>query len=220
MMTFQLKSIHIIRRSILIVTIVLLMLQSLEADENLIRVKAREQSPLLRSRKRIFPTSSSLSNHQNHQDSSQTFRFGRDGIQDPQSSFDPIGSFRNDMISMISSETDPEFNDRVSNISLDCRSKSMVLSLNFTEPFRGVVSVGRSSYKTYGQKQECALRGDGSRSYSLQIFHNRCQTRFDKSLGEFHNTLFVRYHPTLETGGDHSKTLLCKFGLTDFNVNR
>lgn len=64
-------------------------------------------------------------------------------------------------------------------VSLDCRSKSMVLSLNFTEPFRGVVSVGRSSYKTYGQKQECALRGDGSRSYSLQIFHNRCQTRFD-----------------------------------------
>lgn len=64
-------------------------------------------------------------------------------------------------------------------MNLECRSKSMQLNINFTEPFRGVVSIGKSSYPSYEQSQECALRGDGRRNYSLQIFHNRCLTRFD-----------------------------------------
>ncbi|OTF71055.1 hypothetical protein BLA29_014827, partial [Euroglyphus maynei] len=55
----------------------------------------------------------------------------------------------------------------------------MLMSMNFSEPFRGVVSVGKSSYVSYERNQECALRGDGRQSYSLQIFHNRCLTRFD-----------------------------------------
>lgn len=70
-------------------------------------------------------------------------------------------------------------------VNLECRPKSMLMSMNFSEPFRGVVSVGKSTFGTYEQNQECALRGDGRRTYSLQIFHNRCLTRFDVSFSSF-----------------------------------
>lgn len=47
-------------------------------------------------------------------------------------------------------------------------------------------------------------------SPSIVYSQNKC--------GQFTNTLFVRYHPSLETGGDYSKTLVCRYG-SSFNVN-
>ncbi|KAH9388115.1 hypothetical protein TYRP_009323 [Tyrophagus putrescentiae] len=115
--------------------------------------------------------------------------------------------------------------DRVK-VTLDCKPNLMRLHLNFTEPFRGVVSVGRSSWDelsggetTAKEAKRCSIRGQGSRRYRLDLDHRSCRTTFDSKRGQFSNTLFVRYHPTLETGGDYSKTLLCKFGLTSFSVH-
>ncbi|XP_027205151.2 uncharacterized protein LOC113798768 [Dermatophagoides pteronyssinus] len=152
-------------------------------------------SPLLRSRKRI--SDHSIENLRNENIGSSLIMV-------------PMVNIQNNNQDLIT--------DRV-RMSLECRPKSMLMSMNFSEPFRGVVSVGKSTYNSFEQNQECALRGDGRRLYSLQIFHNRCLTRFDKKHGQFINTLFVRYHPTLETGGDYSKTLLCKFSLANFSVN-
>ncbi|KAI2802945.1 hypothetical protein BLOT_007068 [Blomia tropicalis] len=51
------------------------------------------------------------------------------------------------------------------------------------------------------------------------FINERLKGFFLNKCGQFTNTLFVRYHPSLETGGDYSKTLVCKFGLSSISVH-
>ncbi len=73
-------------------------------------------------------------------------------------------------------------------VTLDCKPNLMRLHLNFTEPFRGVVSVGRSSWDelsggetaaTAKEAHRCSIRGQGSRRYRLDLDHRSCRTTFD-----------------------------------------
>ena len=70
-------------------------------------------------------------------------------------------------------------------VTLDCKPNLMRLHLNFTEPFRGVVSVGRSSWDELGgettakEAHRCSIRGQGSRRYRLDLDHRSCRTTFD-----------------------------------------
>lgn len=72
-------------------------------------------------------------------------------------------------------------------VTLDCKPNLMRLHLNFTEPFRGVVSVGRSSWDELGggeaatakEAKRCSIRGQGSRRYRLDLDHRSCRTTFD-----------------------------------------
>ncbi|RWS15439.1 uncharacterized protein B4U79_15763 [Dinothrombium tinctorium] len=73
------------------------------------------------------------------------------------------------------------------------------------KPFKGVIQVGDNH-------NACRIRGDNNRNYSLRVPHNGCGTRHVVSSGSFFNTLFIRYHPSLEMEGDQLKSIVCKFG--------
>lgn len=64
-------------------------------------------------------------------------------------------------------------------VALDCKQDAMRLYLNFTEPFRGVVSVGKSTHLDLTEARECSIRGQGSTKYRLDISHLNCETAFD-----------------------------------------
>ena len=77
-------------------------------------------------------------------------------------------------------------------VALDCKQDSMRLHLNFTEPFRGVVSVGKSTYIDPAEARDCSIRGQGSTKYRLDISHLKCQTAFDVSFNAFKHCHFCK----------------------------
>ena len=59
-------------------------------------------------------------------------------------------------------------------VNLDCKPESMHLHLNFSEPFRGVISVGKQPFTSSisalsldDNHNQCAIRGSISSSYGL-----------------------------------------------------
>ena len=90
------------------------------------------------------------------------------------------------------------------NVTLSCEPEEILVNLNFTQPFRGVVQSGDNN-------TSCRIRGDGRRVYVLRVPHNSCGTKHVVSTGSFFNTLFIRHHPSLEMEGDQLKTIVCKF---------
>ncbi|KAG8190573.1 hypothetical protein JTE90_014050 [Oedothorax gibbosus] len=98
-----------------------------------------------------------------------------------------------------------DFVSEKTRVSLSCRSADIIVSLNFSEPFRGLVHAGK---KDGG----CSFRGDGKLSYSLNVPHSSCGTIHVTPQDSFANTLTIRYHPALELEGDEVKTILCKYG--------
>ncbi|XP_074601831.1 uncharacterized protein LOC141855624 [Brevipalpus obovatus] len=95
------------------------------------------------------------------------------------------------------------------NVTLSCQPEETVVDLNFKSPFRGVIQLGDDG---------CGLRGDGRYQYTLRAPHNKCGTKHVVSSGSFFNTIFIRYHPSLEMEGDLLKTILCKFGTEELSV--
>ncbi|KFM82267.1 hypothetical protein X975_14012, partial [Stegodyphus mimosarum] len=103
---------------------------------------------------------------------------------------------------------DSEFQSAKSKVSLSCDTGKMVLKMNFVEPFGGVVQIGPKSTR------ECTLRGDRRRmSYVFTVSPDACGSCKGHSCspGTFVNTLYIRYHPTLEREGDDVKTIICKY---------
>ncbi|KAG8178194.1 hypothetical protein JTE90_025959 [Oedothorax gibbosus] len=104
--------------------------------------------------------------------------------------------------------TGSEFRSRNSQVSLSCDTGKMVFKMNFAEPFVGVALIGPKNTK------ECTLRGDGRRrSYTLTVSPDACGSCKQHSCqpGTFVNSLYIRYHPTLEREGDDVKTVICKY---------
>lgn len=61
----------------------------------------------------------------------------------------------------------------------------MRLYFNFTEPFRGLVSVGKNIYSNPVEARDCGIRGFGSYQYRLDISHLNCGTKFDVSTNKY-----------------------------------
>ena len=78
----------------------------------------------------------------------------------------------------------------------------MRLHLNFTESFRGVVSVGKSTYTDPIEAHDCSIRGLGSTKYRLDISHKKCQTVFDVSF-HYHSSSESRDYVTVAMRSNH-----------------
>ncbi|XP_035226129.1 uncharacterized protein LOC118198539 [Stegodyphus dumicola] len=98
-----------------------------------------------------------------------------------------------------------DFVSEKTRVSLSCRSNDILVNLNFSDPFRGLVHAGKKD-------SGCSFRGDGKLSYSLNVPHAACGTIHVTPQDSFANTLTIRYHPALELEGDEIKTILCKYG--------
>ncbi|UYV76532.1 hypothetical protein LAZ67_14001020 [Cordylochernes scorpioides] len=85
---------------------------------------------------------------------------------------------------------------------LSCESGEMVVKLNFTQPFRGVVYADRAG--------PCRVDGDGSRYYELRISLRGCGTHQTRPR-VFVNNIVVRFHKSLELEEDEIKTLECRY---------
>jgi len=96
-------------------------------------------------------------------------------------------------------------------VGLSCEPEETVIKFNFSSPFRGVIQAGPANTK-------CKIKGDGRKMYSLGVPHASCGTKYVSSTGSFFNTLFIRYHPSLELEGDQLKSIVCKFGTGSFFV--
>uniref|UniRef100_A0A6G1SLP7 ZP domain-containing protein n=1 Tax=Aceria tosichella TaxID=561515 RepID=A0A6G1SLP7_9ACAR len=87
---------------------------------------------------------------------------------------------------------------------LSCDSGEMVIRLNFTEPFRGVV------YPDHNRLSPCRFFGDGHHNYELRLPLRSCGTR-QVAPRVFVNDVIVRFHKTLELEEDEVKTLICRY---------
>lgn len=96
-------------------------------------------------------------------------------------------------------------------VVLTCEPERFLVRINFTQPFRGVVHAG-------DKRDNCRIRGDGSRLYTLPVPLNDCSTTHNDATGSFTNSLTIRFHPSLELEGDEIKTLVCKFTTGDVNL--
>ncbi|GFW69625.1 ZP domain-containing protein [Trichonephila clavipes] len=98
-----------------------------------------------------------------------------------------------------------DFVSEKTRVSLACRSNDIMVNLNFSVPFRGLVHAGKKD-------SGCSFRGDGKLTYSLNVPHAACGTVHVTPQDSFANTLTIRYHHALELEGDEIKTILCKYG--------
>ncbi|GIY35586.1 ZP domain-containing protein [Caerostris extrusa] len=98
-----------------------------------------------------------------------------------------------------------DFVSEKTRVSLACRSNDIMVNLNFSVPFRGLVHAGKKD-------SGCSFRGDGKLTYSLNVPHAACGTIHVTPQDSFANTLTIRYHHALELEGDEIKTILCKYG--------
>lgn len=125
-----------------------------------------KESPLLRSRKRISSTKQTNNSAPAHRNSqAKHSRVGDVCLDEPM--------------------LEQNFVTARSKVRLDCKPDKMNLSLNFTEPFRGLISIGQQPTMVGDSRQRepwCSVRGDGSLDYVLRLPLNKCLTRFDVSL--------------------------------------
>lgn len=101
-------------------------------------------------------------------------------------------------------------------VQLDCSRDKTVVRLNFTKPFNGIVGAGKLD------TTKCKLNGNGAQYYELHVAHNatQCDTQWDKANSSILNTLFVQFHPSLETGADLAKNVMCRLTVGDLVVGR
>ncbi|KAH9360279.1 hypothetical protein HPB48_005731 [Haemaphysalis longicornis] len=64
-------------------------------------------------------------------------------------------------------------------VVLTCEPERFLVRINFTQPFRGVVHAG-------DKRDNCRIRGDGSRRYTLPVPLNDCSTTHNVSLSSLH----------------------------------
>ncbi|UYV70782.1 hypothetical protein LAZ67_8000591 [Cordylochernes scorpioides] len=80
----------------------------------------------------------------------------------------------------------------------------MVVTLDFSEPFRGV------TYTDYDRASPCRFFGDGRTRYVLRIPLRGCGTR-QEAPRVFINNILVRFHRSLELEEDEIKTIICRY---------
>lgn len=110
-----------------------------------------------------------------------------------------------------------EFVSPQARIQMDCQRDRSVFKVNFTRPFNGILGVGSP------ESTKCKLIGTSERFYELNVNHNateECSAKWDNSTSSIANTLFIRFHQSLETGADISKNVLCRLSVGDLIVGR
>jgi hypothetical protein len=110
-----------------------------------------------------------------------------------------------------------EFVSAQARVQLDCQRDKTVIKVNFTRPFNGILGVGNP------ETTKCKLIGSSGRYYELQVNHNateECNAKWDNTTSSIANTLFIRFHQSLETGADIAKNVLCRLSVGDLIVGR
>ncbi|XP_015918527.1 uncharacterized protein [Parasteatoda tepidariorum] len=87
---------------------------------------------------------------------------------------------------------------------LSCESGDMVVKVNFTQPFRGLMYAHRS------RNSPCRIHGTGGNYYELRIPLKGCGT-WQESPRMFVNNITIRFHPALELEEDETKTVVCRY---------
>lgn len=101
-------------------------------------------------------------------------------------------------------------------IQIECQRDKTVIKVSFSQPFNGTLGAGKLD------TTQCKLNGNGTRQYEIQVKHNssNCDTQWDSANSSIFNTLFIRYHPSLETGKDLAKNVMCRLTVGDLVVGR
>ncbi|XP_035222906.1 uncharacterized protein LOC118195687 [Stegodyphus dumicola] len=87
---------------------------------------------------------------------------------------------------------------------LSCESGDIVVKVNFTQPFRGLMYAHRS------RTSPCRIHGTGDYYYELRIPLKGCGT-WQESPRVFVNNITIRFHPALELEEDETKTVVCRY---------
>ncbi|XP_055949567.1 uncharacterized protein LOC129983900 [Argiope bruennichi] len=87
---------------------------------------------------------------------------------------------------------------------LSCESGDIVVKVNFTQPFRGLMYAYRS------RNSPCRVHGTGGYYYELRIPLKGCGT-WQESPRVFVNNITIRFHPALELEEDETKTVVCRY---------
>lgn len=109
-----------------------------------------------------------------------------------------------------------EFKSSSVKVQIDCSRDSTMIRLNFTKPFSGIIGAGNLD------SSKCRIEGNGGSIYELRIAHNEtmCDTHWDSSSNSITNTLFIRFHQSLETGNDLAKNVMCRLKVGELVVGR
>lgn len=109
-----------------------------------------------------------------------------------------------------------EFVSPLVRVQMECQRDKTIVKVNFTKPFNGILSAGRL------ETTKCKLNGNGAKYYELQVLHNEthCDTQWDNASSSIFNTLFIRFHSSLETGSDIAKNVMCRLTVGDLIVGR
>lgn len=101
-------------------------------------------------------------------------------------------------------------------VQMECQRDKTIIKVNFTKPFSGILGSGRLD------TTKCKLNGNGTRYYEISVNHNasQCDTQWDNANNSIINTLFIRFHPSLETGSDIAKNIMCRLTVGDLVVGR
>lgn len=116
----------------------------------------------------------------------------------------------------ISSIHEKEFVTQDAKIETDCQRNQTNIRLVFNKEFHGIIGTGDLA------SSPCKILGNGDKTYDLKVNHQSsgCGSSWDKTTSSISNTLSIRFHPTLETGSDISKNLVCRIKVGDVIVGR
>lgn len=87
---------------------------------------------------------------------------------------------------------------------LSCESGDIVIKVNFTYPFRGLMYAQRS------RNSPCRVRGTGGTYYELRIPLKGCGT-WQEYPRVFMNNFTIRFHAALELEEDETITVVCRY---------
>ena len=109
-----------------------------------------------------------------------------------------------------------EFSSPQVRVQMDCQKERTLLRVNFTRPFNGFLGAGKL------ETTKCKVFGSGAKYYELKIKHNstECDSQWDQTSSSISNTLFIRFHTSLETGNDIAKNIMCRLAVGDLIVGR
>lgn len=109
-----------------------------------------------------------------------------------------------------------EFVSPQARVQMDCQRDKTIIRVNFTRPFNGIISAGKL------ETSKCKLNGNGTSYYELHVSHNesQCDTEWDSVNSSIFNTLFIRFHSSLETGSDIAKNIMCRLTVGDLVVGK
>lgn len=101
-------------------------------------------------------------------------------------------------------------------VQMECQRDKTIIKMNFTQPFNGILGAGKLD------TSKCQQAGNGTMYYVLQVAHNetQCDTQWDSANSSIFNTLFIRFHTSLETGLDIAKNIMCRLTVGDLIVGR